>query len=378
MSFPRKRESIFVLLTGLFLVLLLGVFIGSIGSIAPPPAQATVGDVTVDQSVGGSSTLGVVTAQKLVDSANSSYFLDPAATGNALVTAGDATVSGNIALGNTKTIRSAFGPLSLQYKSGLDTWATGLTLQDTTGNVGIGTTSPGSHLAVQSSGTERQIFAENTGSGNLEVLKVSQILPNTTWKDMGPYISFVGQTSSNAEANAQILSAWTNNADSTDAYLAFYTRSNSGLTEKMRIKGQGGNVGIGTTSPSTALQVVGTITGTTKNFEIDHPTKPGMKLIHSTVEGPEVAVFYRGEARLTNGKAVVILPDYFEALTRKEGRTVQLTAKNGWSPLYVDGEVTGGRFTVKADSGNASQQFFWEVKAVRADVEPLVVEKKGK
>lgn len=79
-----------------------------------------------------------------------------------------------------------------------------------------------------------------------------------------------------------------------------------------------------------------------------------------------------------NGKVVVALPEYFEALTRGEGRTVQLTAKNGWSPLSVDGEVINNKFAVRADSGNPSQQFFWEVKAVRADVTPLVVEKNEK
>ncbi len=107
-----------------------------------------MGTVTIDQSTAGTFTALDMVAQKLTDSANSAYFIDPAASGNSLVTAGDATVSGNIALGNTKTIRSAFGPLSLQYKSGLDTWATGLSIQDTTGNVGIGTTTPASKVTV--------------------------------------------------------------------------------------------------------------------------------------------------------------------------------------------------------------------------------------
>jgi hypothetical protein len=62
-------------------------------------------------------------------------------------------------------------------------------------------------------------------------------------------------------------------------------------------------------------------------------------------------------------------------LTRKEQRTVQLTPIDGWAPLYVARGVEG-RFTVRtANGGNPTQRFYWEVKAVRADVAPLVVEK---
>jgi len=35
----------------------------------------------------------------------------------------------------------------------------------------------------------------------------------------------------------------------------------------------------------------------------------------------------KAEAKLKNGKAIIKLPDYFEALTRKEGRTVILTCE---------------------------------------------------
>ena len=143
----------------------------------------------------------------------------------------------------------------------------------------------------------------------------------------------------------------------------------------------GNSIGIGypldTLLPvnSTKLFVNGAITGTTKNFTIVHPSRPGSTLVHSALEGPETAVYYRGEAQLHDGETVVTLPSYFEPLTRKEQRTVQITPVDAWTPLYVVGDVVEGRFRVRTPSGgNLTQRFFWEVKAVRADVEPLIVE----
>jgi hypothetical protein len=116
-----------------------------------------------------------------------------------------------------------------------------------------------------------------------------------------------------------------------------------------------------------------------KNFMIDHPLHPEHKyLIHSCLEGPEIAVFYRGEAQLEQGEATITLPDYFEALTRKEKRTVMLTSKlEGEAPvsMLAASVVKEGKFVVRMiDDKNPSQKFYWEVKAVRADIEELAVE----
>ncbi|MCX5681992.1 MAG: hypothetical protein NT079_06995, partial [Candidatus Omnitrophica bacterium] len=117
-----------------------------------------------------------------------------------------------------------------------------------------------------------------------------------------------------------------------------------------------------------------TFTATTKNFEIDHPVKKGYKLVHACLEGPEAAVFYRGEAQLKDGKVVIKLPDYFESLTRKENRTVLLTSIGEKPCLLSASEVKDGKVTVYGMEPNA--KFYWEVKAVRKDIGPLEVEKK--
>ena len=116
-----------------------------------------------------------------------------------------------------------------------------------------------------------------------------------------------------------------------------------------------------------------------KKFEIDHPLTDGKKLVHAAIEGPEAAVYYRGEARLVDGRAVVHLPGYFEALTRKGQRTVMLTNVDGFDRLAVQTaagmQVKDGTFTVVSDRPDSSQRFSWEVKAIRADVGPLEVER---
>ena len=116
-----------------------------------------------------------------------------------------------------------------------------------------------------------------------------------------------------------------------------------------------------------------------KKFVINHPTRPGKQLAHAAIEGPEAAVYYRGEGQLSNGQAVIHLPQYFEALTNKQGRTVMLTNVDGFDRLAVQRQqgkqVMNGAFVVISDNPLSTQAFSWEVKAMRADVSPLEVEK---
>lgn len=121
------------------------------------------------------------------------------------------------------------------------------------------------------------------------------------------------------------------------------------------------------------LHVDGAFTCPSKFFLVPHPLDPqNMELLHGCLEGPEMGVFYRGEGRLAKGVAEVTLPDYFEALTRQEGRSVLLTptftGNEALSPLAA-GPVVGGKFKVRGvTADNPTQTFHWEVKAVRSDV----------
>lgn len=120
--------------------------------------------------------------------------------------------------------------------------------------------------------------------------------------------------------------------------------------------------------------------GGSKHFAIPHPLAAGdAVLVHASLEGPEAGVYYRGEGRLRDGRATVALPPYFEALTRSDQRSVLLTpicdGDDPLSPLAAT-PVRDGRFGVRMiGTDNPSQRFFWEVKAVRADVPRLVAER---
>ncbi|MEK7650759.1 MAG: hypothetical protein AAB364_02725 [Patescibacteria group bacterium] len=116
----------------------------------------------------------------------------------------------------------------------------------------------------------------------------------------------------------------------------------------------------------------------TKNFQIKHPLKPGKDLVHASLEGPEAGVYYRGTAELKNGQVTISLPDYFEALTSKQDRTVQLTNLDGGDVIFVKSQngaqVKNGKFIVQSSNKNSQQKFNWEVKAIRDDIPALEVE----
>ncbi|MCP4651940.1 MAG: hypothetical protein GY858_00950 [Candidatus Omnitrophica bacterium] len=215
------------------------------------------------------------------------------------------------------------------------------------GNVGIGTTSPSSLLTLKSPQPSFKIFEDDA------------VLDNGCWRMMG---------------HAENLYFSTVNNDNNLA-ITWMRIERTGI-DVDRIILPEGYVGIGTASPSAKLHVNGNFVASgTKNFEINHPTKPGKKLIHACIEGPEAGLYYRGRGKLKNGKAAVKLPEYFEALARKKDRTIQLTARGPMPYVLSCSAIKDGKFI--AYGSKKDGVFYWEVKAVRADVDVLLSERDG-
>lgn len=160
-----------------------------------------------------------------------------------LSTPDSASISGTLTIGNGQTIRPAYGPLSLAYKTGADTWATGLTLQDTTGNVGIGIASPSSTLNIArttapSTYTKANEYLHLGGTESASTtLRTIGFGWSETWVNYSPaYMGYFTTDNSQYEKGA----------------LIFGTRdvtTDTQATERMRID-TAGNVGIGNTAPS--------------------------------------------------------------------------------------------------------------------------------
>lgn len=128
-----------------------------------------------------------------------------------------------------------------------------------------------------------------------------------------------------------------------------------------------GNVGVATTSPTYNLEVNGSFAASTKSFDIEHPTKPNMRLKHGSLEGPEFGVYARGKLEDTN---IIELPDYWIGLVDEETITVNLTPFGQYNELWVD-KIENNKIYINS---TYSIKCFYIVYAERKDIDKLVVE----
>jgi len=249
--------------------------------------------------------------------------------------------------------------------------------------VGIGTTDPATKLHVYSSG------------GGME------LSPGSTTT-----LEFIDRANTSATVNTAFYTR-----------LGYFSWNIGSYSEAMRITG-GGNVGIGSTSPTegklvvnggvyatsftgsfsgtiaapgsntqvmynnsgviagssnltfdgSTLNVTGTLTATVKSFVIDHPTKTDKKLQYGVLEGPEHSVYVRGKLKNTN---YIPLPDYWHALVHEDSITVNITAIGRNQEIWVN-EVTDRGIYLGYEGDTI--EYFYTVFAERKDIDKLVTE----
>ena len=101
----------------------------------------------------------------------------------------------------------------------------------------------------------------------------------------------------------------------------------------------------------------GNLRATTKSFDIEHPTKPGKRLVYGVLEGPEHGVYHRGTVE-GKGLLKIELPEYWHKLVG-EDYSIQLTPWGNYAVHII--EKTENYFIIQL-SGNFISQKFKNIK----------------
>jgi hypothetical protein len=105
-----------------------------------------------------------------------------------------------------------------------------------------------------------------------------------------------------------------------------------------------------------------------KLFRVPDPDVATRDIWYGCIEGPELAMYVRGTARLVNGRARIELPDHFRKLADEQGMTVQLTPRSAESKGLAAVQVSlNGIEVVELLNGRGNYEFDWRVEAVRKE-----------
>jgi hypothetical protein len=334
--------------------------------------------IGIMSQISGASRVAIISVSNTVANVNNqfqlySYGLPGAITQSNLTIN---TSSGAYNIVSSRTTNGQNLPISLGVSVDGNVTITRYLTMQTNGNVGINTSVPGYNLDVNGqincTTTINAIWNAahqfvNNGTGNPGVL--SALAPNVT---VGNDVSlYVGQTVANGNT-AQISFGYQgSNNTGNNIKLGFYGGGGSFITLL-----RNGNMGIGTGSPTSTLQINGSLAKSSGTFDIKHPINSNKRLVHSFIEGPRCDLIYRGTVNLVNGQAIVNLDTdcvqdsdcgmengTFEALCRNPVKYLH----NNNSFNRVRGIIDKNILTIICEDNTSTESIDWLVVAERKD-----------
>lgn len=241
--------------------------------------------------------------------------------------------------------------------------------------------------AAQSLGADKELafglkdwFLDNASG----VLQFYEGLPAGISRDNPPLISFykyVGAKggggggasitiSNTAPPDSEPGALWWNS--DTGDLLLYYNDGDS----NQWVSAIGGAGGFFTLNTATnTISTPYTISAASKSFRISHPL-PSLSdeyyLMHTSVEGPEATLLYRGRVQLINGSATVNIDEHsrmtegtFVALSHNAN--CHISNNVDWTP--VRGRVEGNILTIEAKESDCNVEVEWLVTCERRDPE---------
>ncbi len=412
--------------------------------------------MNLDGAVIDSSVIGGTTAAAGTFTTFTSNGIDDNADATAITidSSEDVTLAGNLLLADSKKIKLGAGSDLNLYHDGSDSYITdtgtgNLLVQysdlyfskdagsthsvvfRSTGNVGIGTTSPSNILHVhQSDATSNayvHITQEDGGSAATDGLSigiedggVNAVIRNRENGYLRMYTNntermridssgnvVIGSTSAGAKLDVNVNSSTaysstgeprediiihnTNGADGTGvnnyASLGFHvadgatsqgfinyvrTADNTGKFTFSQRTG-GSSYAEAMTITSSGVTVTGALSKGSGSFKIDHPLESKRNthhLVHSFVEAPQADNIYRGKVNLINGLATVNI-DTVSGMTEGTfialNREIQVLTTNESDWDAVKGSISGNILTIECQNESSTATISWLVIGERKD-----------
>ena len=114
-----------------------------------------------------------------------------------------------------------------------------------------------------------------------------------------------------------------------------------------------------------ALRVEGLITAAIKSFNIEHPLKKGMRLVHGSLEGPEFGMYQRGTLKSSLLVEEIPLPEYWKVMVGDY--TVNLTPHGNYHVWIVEKNKTMFKIKTSADAIDGPWKCDWMAVGCRLD-----------